>query len=758
MANKDLFLGRGPSDPDIKRTIHDLSFNSHVSYKEGLVYPCYLQEVPSKSTLVIQPSFAFDFHPMVFPIQNNVTMHMSFYKIPWRILWKNYPDWYSGIGDHQLPTLLRGPESFKTGSVLDHLGLPTVVPKTTRVERGFTPGNGAKFGPFCKSDYVSKNPQEFIVRNATYLTGHRQSGGDSYVSTPVISDPLATPYIRFKVFDSHTSILDHLPCLVGLAHIDSPQAGSKLIFSPIMRSAISLDDSIPGPGSVHAQTNSAAENVLSSGEELVNQTPQYLRTVTACLTSDQLDLINQVITQANSYLVVVLPIPTVEIDLPNHISSGVSFTTTANVRQLYPRVLYSSHGLTGSIAYDADISMTADDDDNNFASHDGSVPNIPVSALPLRAYDFLRNYVFRNAQIDPFYKNGQPTYNEFLTNDGDGPDAITPDEFIKAPYEYDMFTTCLRTPQVGHAPLVGISVQDSSLVNMTFKPEMGDPYTVGVEIGADGNAIGISNYDDVADKPNIHRLEQFIAAGIAWNDLRNTGCYQRYLERMQNTSFLYENVVQEFFGVRPPTGDHYPEYIGGVTRDVLVSKIQNLAQSEGNALGEFAGTANVNGQGKNIEVFCEEQSYIMGVVWFTVTPVYSQKLDRHWQKFHRLDLFNPQFANIGPQPVYKSQINPLALRTGHFQDVLGYNVPFVDLKSRQDEVHGEFRTTMFNFIQQRFFANAPDLGKDLIYMDPHDLADVFAVSSDSDKIYGIIHFDVIGELPIPRLSIPHIVG
>lgn len=760
MANKDLFINREPSKPKLKRTLFDWSYNKHVSYKEGLVYPCYLQEVPSDTTVVIQPSFAFDFHPMVFPIQNNVRVHISYYKVPWRILWDNYEDWYSGIGNHPFPYIHRSPEYFKTGGLLDYLEVPTVIPKETRIGRTFTLNNGAKIGAFGVPSALD-SLDYFELPSLGVLTDDPSRGLPCCLLSPVLADPLASDNLYMKLFrNSSTAFPNPATFYVFAAYRVSAATQSEAASWHFQKlDTITVTQNSNPPTAAHTGTYKAPTNYNSSN------LAQYSN-MTLLMGHDSTERLNDLISRYETCIMVCsnqIIAARVDDELPSHrdpmLVTNYGAVETGKTGTVTMVSLYKYSGFLPHIGYDAVITTTSDDEQNNFASINGNDPKIPISILPARAYEMIKNYVFNNPAITPFIKDGQPCYNKFLTNTGDGADMTTPLELFRAPYEYDKFTTCLKTPQLGHAPLVGISVNDvEDEVSMTFRPATGEEYTVGVEIGGDGNAIGISNYSEVADKPNIHRLEEFIAAGISINDLRQTSCYQRYLERMQNTNLLYKNVVQEFFGVVPPLGDHYPEYIGGVTRDVLVNKIQNVAKSEGNPLGDFAGTASVSGHSKNIEVFCKEQSYIIGLIWFSVTPVYSQMLPRHYTKFNKLDLYNPQFATIPPQPIYKYEINALALRDGHYQDIFGFNSPFVDLKTRQDTVHGEFRTNMFNFIQQRFFANAPDLTGDFIYMDPSQLADVFAVSSDTDKIYGIIHHDVLAEAPIPRISIPQIVG
>lgn len=225
---------------------------------------------------------------------------------------------------------------------------------------------------------------------------------------------------------------------------------------------------------------------------------------------------------------------------------------------------------------------------------------------------------------------------------------------------------------------------------------------------------------------------------------------------MKAGSARYSDIVEEFFGVRPALGEEHPTYLGGISRRVMVNKITNTAQSEGNPLGDFAGTASVAGKAKRIKVFCKEPCYIMGILYFSVTPLYSQMLPKHFTKFELLDFYNPIFANIAPQPVYCKQIAPLQLGDNEIDDVFGYNRPYADYVSRQDEVHGDFRGNMRDFLFQRLFFEKPRLNESFINIHSGDLTNIFSNTDDNDKIFGQIAFGIRAKLPIPRYSTPHI--
>lgn len=144
-------------------------------------------------------------------------------------------------------------------------------------------------------------------------------------------------------------------------------------------------------------------------------------------------------------------------------------------------------------------------------------------------------------------------------------------------------------------------------------------------------------------------------------------------------------------------------------------------------------------------------------MYFSCTPAYSQMLPRHFTKSELLDFYNPQFANLGLQPVYRHQLAPLQLDPDEVGEVFGYNRPYADYVSMQDEVHGDFRTNMADYLMQRIFANKPELSEQFINIYSKDVTNVFLDREDNDKIFGQIYFDMRAKLPMPRFAVPRII-
>lgn len=746
MANKDVFITNGVQNPDIPTSAHDLSHYNRLTAKIGKIYPALVIEAPAKSTYHIQPKMAFDTLPFKFPIQTNIRAHLKLFRVPMRILCDKFEDFVSQIGSDGLPinqsaSPIRMPfiartDWVKQGSLADYMGLPTNK-ITSEVILANTPTRGARRVSTYEYGSIRGSHEGNMVilsmlscDNFSDIVTHSSGGTTSTMSITILSrhdDPF-DDNIQLRYFIPTTEFVNHFYDESAHYRTDSPFYGVTSL--------------VNGTHYTDEVTQKEANNISYYSHKLTFTLPDTIvEQVTSRLRNGSHVCLEFTPSDADAFYMFSLlgdnfgSVSTIGINTADIVKDDNFDSLIAAFRNGVAQ--FGDVWTTRAV-------MTAS---NVF---DGANPKIPINALPFRAYEFCYNYFMRNVQIDPFIKDNVPTYNKFLTTTSDGADT-TPYHLFNAPYEYDYFTTCLKTPQFGNAPLVGVTVNNTNTEGtFTFKENNVD-HEVKVKISDDGDVLPITNYEDSADAPYIKRLNEVINFGISINDIRNVSVYQRALERLQRTSYRFENVIYEFFGTNPPVGENYPRYIGGHTELLTPYKIQNTAKSSDYALGEFAGTGAIRGNGETIVCHCNEPCYILGLLYFTPTPSYPQMLPKHFTKFEPLDyLLNPDFQSIGAQPVFKRELAPLQLSDEELSDVFGYNRPYAEYISMQDEVHGEFRGSMSDFIMQRLFGSAPALNKSFVEVDQEELTNIFSVTSNDDKIFGEIYFDIKATLPLLR--------
>lgn len=745
MADRKIFANQGPTDPHLKKNRFDLSFKNNLTARLGRIYPVFCKEGIPGGHYKIQTDFAFDVDPMVFPIQSNIRAHLSFFKIPMRILWKNFKNFYGQVGSdgqingansYEMPYISQV-DWAKTGSLADYMGVPT-------------------------SHLYAKRSQKDILmyKDVRYNSNEIISQGD----TGVIRYYGQLPYSSVAFTDAVNSrgtiqLINYSPSAIPAASITNWQMDFCRIVKHEQRDLPDYYEYVNLGSDFNNVGNTIA---VASTRYTINGSTYYRNVITITASSESLTKLRQANIPVVGVLVSLNPrklfyniasgLTDGTISFVNDASGENASLADAKLVQITTSVP-QFYGVTSMLCNVESTSIERSlSEENPFDAINGA-PLIPINALPFRAYEFIYRYFFENRRVSPFYKDNKPVYDEYLTNDGDGADSSTPTDFFNCPYEYDVFTTCVPTPFFGNAPLVGVTTNNET--SATFNFEDGSSFEVDTQ--TDGVITGISMINGVEKSERLDVLRDAIQFGISIADFRNVNALTKFQEKHMAAGSKFQNIVYQFFGTNPPIGEEYPVYLGGMSRNIQVSKITNTAQSDGNPLGDFAGTASFRGASKQVRCFCSEPCYIMGILYFTVTPTYSQMLPFHFTKSKLLDYYNPLFANISAQPVMKRNLAPLQLVGDELNDVFGYNRPYYDYVSSQDEVHGDFRDTRSNFLMQRLFASAPYLNKRFLEIHSGDLTDVFAVITDNDKFFGQIGFNVVARLPIPRYSIPQII-
>lgn len=808
MANKDLFLGPGPSTAPLDKEPFDKSFMNHLTCQFGKFYPVLLEEAVPSSSYSIKTNFGFDLMPMVYPLQSNINCHISFFRCAFRNLWKGYKDFCSRVGNHVFPYISQGYNWHPTGSLADYMGLPSYsvrinhqwinipifsssdVP-TRHLARGFVSDDANVFDSSAVVQIAGSVFAAYGSLHDFFSTSDNQNAY-CYQLQNFFSHPMKDGFFRFHIVQSSSTISKSVSLYLGIvAYAGSDADGSiislrnnmsdssfYLFFDSFVDERLDPSDVIVSPSSIVDKSY----GVESSSQVYIKQNTVYDFQMLGKASANYVQVVNYLI--EHHYHVRPVLIWRNDADSNGLFGSnviprsGVVDLNQASMMQVQQLATYSNghisytssnyqllfSGIQNTFSYYSESALNSNVLETSpfVVDSDTGNPKLPISALPFRMYEFIYNLYFRNAEIDPFIKNGQPTYNEYLTNDGDGADSTTPLDFFNSLYEVDMFTSCKYSPMMGTAPLVGISQMPGADEQVFhFVDQNQNEYTMTVQTDSGDTILGISSYSPNTPGSTVNALGTLIQYGISINDFRSVAAFTRFLERYQKSGFDYRSVTKEFFRTNAPVGEEFPEYLGGFTRPVSIYKLENQTQGE-LPLGYFAGTGRINfqhGDFEAIRCFNSEQSYIMAILWFTVTPVYSQMLPKHFVKNHLLDFYNPQFQSIGAQPVYNYELAPLQAQSEEeLMSVFGYNRPWVDYVSRQDEVHGQFRDTQHNFVLQREFLTIPQLGKDFITINPDDLTDVFSYTQGTDKIYGAVQFDMKCTQPIPRVSFPSIVG
>lgn len=739
----------------VRQNKFDWSHDNNFTTELGRITPIFCERVPPKSSIRISPTYGLKFMPMMFPIQTRMKAYLSFYKVPLRTLWTDYMDWISSANDPDSeldPPYITPPQTgsfdpkqiFGISGLSDYFGVPvSSVPKTV------VPISDYEFDDVCYTNGSSAT-----------------AGGDlpnigqlymNYVVSNLQPEPLGTADKFVGVWISHSdfSVVD-----AGVYSVTF-----EIVFkgSPAnVQAALQAYNSYGGTAMRLYSSQSTSFSVCTF-KDYANGSDAYIEEIdssTSALHVVFKDITWQSRGSAGSLdsLALFVRNDAAFVNAPTGSSQTLKFAKTITAKPV-----------TGGSLTSVNCPYAMDGFD------DGT--RIRLSAYPYRAYEAIYNGYIRNIRNNPFMLNRKATYNRYVTNLNGGADT-TAYQLYYANWASDQFTTALPSPQQGQAPLVGLTTYETSSLNeqghevteikTALVDEDGKKY--GVEYESNGESLKGVKYTALdASTPvrPVSSLYDVVTSGISINDFRNVNAYQRYLELNQMRGFSYKDIIEGRFDVNVRYDAlQLPEYIGGFTRDISVNPVTQTVEtttdgSYQGSLGSQSGLAGCYGQSDaSISVFCDEESIIMGLMWIVPMPCYSQVLPKHFLYRERLDSFQPEFDQIGFQPITYKELCPVEAFNGgqssKLDTVFGYQRPWYEYCQKLDTVHGLFRTSLQNFIMNRVFGAAPELGSSFTVVDPEQVNNVFSVTEATDKIYGQVHFDCTAKLPISRVVIPRL--
>lgn len=736
MANifrkKDAYIDR------VNRSTFDLSFVNNLTMKFGAITPVCLLPASFGDSFQIDARFNLQLLPTVFPIQTQLYVRLHFVYVRTRTLWE---DWMSFFGGDETVTppymdpsaynqsadqkaKFNVPDDLQTGTLADYLGVPTTITGSYGQEEEFNP-------VFCSESGYSGNVCSAVLISSTSASDVYDFL-DSKVGSPV-SSAITCSYPSGDIEENQTFgfFLGSLPSSTA------GKAGTVIVRS-IRGLLLGINDDWHRPYVVLCDSSG---NILKIIDCSISDDFDSL--------SFSLDRSSADATVASCYLVF----------------SAISVSSYGN----YVYLQRNSEGKKSRVTlaltprcYANFITKewTKPESANCpfYTVNSSKLPPIPLSALPFRAYEAYYNAFGRDIRNNPFIVGGKPEYNKYVPSLKGGPDTYKY-QLHYANWEPDAYTTALQSPQAGIAPLVGIT----SLGEATFRDASGAEYHAQLETADDGDTVtGFQIKSSNAPADVVRNLIGMATSGISISDFRNVNSLQRFLEIRIRQSPRYKNLVKGLFDVNLDYDElMMPEFLGGISDTIPVYKVTQTTPTEGNPLGSFAGQGSLqSGMRHVIRKYCPEDGYILGVMSIVPAANYSQLLPPHFTRMNLLDWHFPQFNNISYQPMLYKHLCPyqaFAVNPENLNNVFGYQRAYWDLISSFDEVHGEFRGSMRNFLINRVFDKAPELSKDFLLVNPDHVNDVFAMTAENgDKILGSIAFDITKKTTIPRNSIPHI--
>lgn len=727
MANifrkKDSYIDR------VNRSTFDLSFVNNLTMKFGAITPVCLLPASFGDSFQIDARFNLQLLPTVFPIQTQLYVRLHFVYVRTRTLWEDWmaffggdetvtPPWMDVLADGSTPerkNQFNIPDDLQTGSLADYLGVPTTLVGSYGVEKSVAVDYGVQHSGTWGGSFLFNNidglSRDAAVSVLLSLKGQAITNyGESQPASAAAADAYLA--ISYKLALLNSGVDNPETAFLTLRFLDVYHAKDFWRYGFFV---------------VASSTTNKILDVLTLDTLPVSEDVSY----SLDLRSYTTDVVIYVVT-------------------PPRNASNIFWQDEYLIQYLGNPTYYKLLSSGGQ------VSITSQN--CPFYTAQDQLPPVPLSALPFRAYEAYYNAFGRDIRNNPFIVDGKPEYNKYVPSLKGGKDGYKY-QLHYANWEPDAYTTALQSPQAGVAPLVGIT----SLGEATFRDAAGVEYHAQLETAEDGDTVtGFQVKSSNAPADVVRNLIGMATSGISISDFRNVNSLQRFLEIRIRQSPRYKNLVKGLFDVNLDYDElMMPEFLGGISDTIPVYKVTQTTPTDNNPLGAFAGQGSLqSGMRHVIRKYCPEDGYILGVMSVVPAANYSQLLPPHFTRMNLLDWHFPQFNNISYQPMLYKHLCPYqayAANPAYINNVFGYQRAYWDLIASFDEVHGEFRGSMRNFVINRVFDKAPELSKDFLLVNPDHVNDVFAMTAENgDKILGSIAFDITKKTTIPRNSIPHI--
>ncbi len=783
------FKSKPPVDKP-NRNAFDLSFANNLTMEFGKLYPVFFKECLPGDTFKIKPTFGFRFMPMYFPVQSRMRADLKFFYVRNRNLWDNWKKFIGQTdrisGQEVVPPYLKITSSqagrLTTGSLLDYLGVPTTAPTLVTGTENYS------FGGY-NDDFANESPNGFEITNSESTSYHATGisrmvynkytlneiynadeendpygmfTGGAYQLMSMLKVPMTSPLdvnstIKFYIKDR----LD----IEGRSIFEQEFVGNGylMIFS------IAVGNVGVHPRAYDFEFGCSLTTVYRSGNPYFEvdgfNTGVSRDNNSGISLSDWMD--GRDFTSKNYYLAFAFNYGDVTVPKYEGIDNNSGKPKMyEGIDIVFPYMVE----ITSNFQKTDDISLAH----SPFISEDDAEPIIQLSALPSRAYESIYNAFYRNVEVDPFRINTSnpqqlpngtepPEYDKFIPVSTDGADAY-PYNFHYQYWEHDFLTDSLPSPQMGVAPLVGGRPgNDYSQYTITSGSNQINVYVD----NASKDLLSITPNSSNEDVSNV--LNEAISYGISINDFRDVNALQKWLEKNVRRGYRYKDQMLSHFGVSLSYEEcDMPEYIGGISEDVNVRAVSQSVGTSDAPLGALAGQASVVGTSKHeIDKYTDEHGFIIGILCITPIPTYSQLLPKHFVKRSPLDYFTPEFGHIGMQPIPLKEVAPLNVALEHseltderlrleMEKTFGYQRAWYDYLGSTDEVHGQFKTTLRDYLVDRVFEGVPELSRQFLEVQPNQINDIFNYQGTDDKIVGQMWFDTTVVRPIPKYGVPRL--
>lgn len=444
-----------------------------------------------------------------------------------------------------------------------------------------------------------------------------------------------------------------------------------------------------------------------------------------------------------------------------------------------------------------------------------------ISCLPFLMYESIYKNYYMNKNYYMDNQNWLPDDDEMfrvnedgalLSNTDNDHDKVTFGKLHYRDYPMDYFTSALPFAQRGNRPTLDISFNDGkmfdfadALIAQQYRIDTSDlvsrpifgrllntganntPVTSSYAYSADGHnspsasayvlpsgihgqAYPIAITDTAkADEYAAGKLSDYfndavcsiLKTTIGVDNLRELMRQQVELEKMARTDGSFSGFIKTFFGADPDVPDCRPILFGSTYSQLSFTEVLQTSQSSASsALGEIAGHGiSVENNGYLGKFTSNNYGMIMVVATIMPDVYYHQGLDKKWTKRSQAELYLPERAKMGLQPIKNEEIYFTGDNSSD-NDLFGYQNPFDDLRYMQNRICGKVADmealSFAPFTQARDFSSLPTLSQSFAVAD--DVRKDYLFAPIENAYLFQFAFDVRAVRPLPYKAIPNNFG
>ena len=217
--------------------------------------------------------------------------------------------------------------------------------------------------------------------------------------------------------------------------------------------------------------------------------------------------------------------------------------------------------------------------------------------------------------------------------------------------------------------------------------------------GFNANSLGM-----FGDNMNINSDDNKVSVGsgnVSTKGIRAMFALEKLMRLTRRAGgFDYISQTLAHYGFEPPRGrGDKVEFVGGTASNINISEVLSTADTSKGFTGQIygRGIGSIDEQGKT-EFTAKEHGILMCISSIVPDSDYSAEgLNSFNSKLQRGDYFQPEFQDLGLQPVFNYELYnriysdnmPENLRIQ--KGVLGFSPRYAEYKSAYDKLHGEFR-------------------------------------------------------------------